>query len=1028
MKKILFLILFFASLASFGQVYDYQVQAADILQSDNYFVWKGDTIRKDSIAYLDNHIDSIRVKYINGQFSKWIANSEKIRQWIANNHVSSIAFSGTTTKTLTLNQVNGGTKTAMFTDLDQQTLSTTASGNTRTITISGGNSVGFDVSDPTKEPVFSKGDLNSGNAALTVTNGTSRLVSGTATISVASGYSIPSTASQTSWNNKQNQLNGTGFVKASGTTISYDNSTYEPAFSKNTAFNKNFGITSGTVLEGRTFGTAANSATTDFAPASGSGNYIQNGTATQTANFNISGNGTIGNSININSSSTTGHKLGYEGADPYFRMFRASGGSPNTFSWQISVIGGSMFKIGWSLADKGGETISSYADKFSINSSGDAVVQYTIKATTAKLTNLTDGYIPYHISDASGLGNTQMYISGGGGGDEKLNIGTVGGNSGIHFKHLTGTNATDMYLIGGNDENGTSGLNVYNSSFAGIFKITNSGNVGVGYSTGTEISNNKLAVNGSGYFNGSIRATTAKFTTGATAEYFWKCTNSDGSGGWFPIAASNVYKGTYDASNNTPALTNGTGTQGWYYRVVISGTQNFGGGNITFSIGDDVYYNGSIWQRVPGQGYALQPATASVLGGVKIGSGVTVQADGTISVSTAYRPDSWVPAWSDITLKPTTVSGFGITDAMTTAHAANIVTSTNISNWNTAFGWGNHAGLYRPISYVPSWSEITSNPFSFASSANGQLIHYNSASGKWENWTPNYLTSFTETDPVFSVHTVHNIVNGTGFLKNNGSGTWSWDNSTYLTGITSAQVTTALGYTPYNSSNPAGYITSSALSGYATQSWVSSNFDKYTSWLVSANYSSPYNVHSGGQVDFYNGSGVTVALSAITGGFRITPSLDIYGLATIANPTTSYYIPITSTGLNSKITIAQIEGLIGTTTGSASRLIMRDSSADAYAHNFILSSDRRLKKNIIDLPNTDWTNKIEFKQFQFKDDPKEKTRYGVIAQDVEKIAPQLVSTDSEGNKAVAYIDLLIAKIAELEKRIKILENESFKNR
>ncbi|WP_396190638.1 hypothetical protein, partial [Flavobacterium sp.] len=35
-----------------------------------------------------------------------------------------------------------------------------------------------------------------------------------------------------------------------------------------------------------------------------------------------------------------------------------------------------------------------------------------------------------------------------------------------------------------------------------------------------------------------------------------------------------------------------------------------------------------------------------------------------------------------------------------------------------------------------------------------------------------------------------------------------------LTGITSGQVTTALGYTPYNATNPAGYITSSALSGY----------------------------------------------------------------------------------------------------------------------------------------------------------------------------------------------------------------------
>jgi hypothetical protein len=37
----------------------------------------------------------------------------------------------------------------------------------------------------------------------------------------------------------------------------------------------------------------------------------------------------------------------------------------------------------------------------------------------------------------------------------------------------------------------------------------------------------------------------------------------------------------------------------------------------------------------------------------------------------------------------------------------------------------------------------------------------------------------------------------------------------FITGITGSDVTTALGYTPYNSSNPAGYITSSALSGYA---------------------------------------------------------------------------------------------------------------------------------------------------------------------------------------------------------------------
>jgi hypothetical protein len=56
-------------------------------------------------------------------------------------------------------------------------------------------------------------------------------------------------------------------------------------------------------------------------------------------------------------------------------------------------------------------------------------------------------------------------------------------------------------------------------------------------------------------------------------------------------------------------------------------------------------------------------------------------------------------------------------------------------------------------------------------------------------------------------------LNGTGFVKANGT-TITYDNSTYLTSINSSQVTTALGYTPYNATNPNGYITSSALSSY----------------------------------------------------------------------------------------------------------------------------------------------------------------------------------------------------------------------
>jgi hypothetical protein len=50
-------------------------------------------------------------------------------------------------------------------------------------------------------------------------------------------------------------------------------------------------------------------------------------------------------------------------------------------------------------------------------------------------------------------------------------------------------------------------------------------------------------------------------------------------------------QGFWNASTNTPTLANGTGVQGYYYVVSVGGTVNFGAGNITFTVGDWVYYN-----------------------------------------------------------------------------------------------------------------------------------------------------------------------------------------------------------------------------------------------------------------------------------------------------------------------------------------------------------------------------------------------------------------------------------------------------
>ena len=72
---------------------------------------------------------------------------------------------------------------------------------------------------------------------------------------------------------------------------------------------------------------------------------------------------------------------------------------------------------------------------------------------------------------------------------------------------------------------------------------------------------------------------------------------------------------------------------------------------------------------------------------------------------------------------------------------------------------------------------------------------------------------------------VNGVVNLPAYPSLSGYATESWvNNKGYITGITSAMVTTALGYTPYNSTNPSGYITSAALNGYATESWVGANY------------------------------------------------------------------------------------------------------------------------------------------------------------------------------------------------------------
>lgn len=95
------------------------------------------------------------------------------------------------------------------------------------------------------------------------------------------------------------------------------------------------------------------------------------------------------------------------------------------------------------------------------------------------------------------------------------------------------------------------------------------------------------------------------------------------------------------------------------------------------------------------------------------------------------------------------------------------------------------------------------------------------------------------------------------------------------------------------------------------------------------------------------------------------------------------------------------------------------STAAIYAANgFFDTSDARVKTNVveIDASKADVVRLVEFDRTD-----KKHHGYGVIAQELEKVYPEMVNTDSEGFKSVNYNELAMVKIKYLEDKVARLE-------
>ena len=80
------------------------------------------------------------------------------------------------------------------------------------------------------------------------------------------------------------------------------------------------------------------------------------------------------------------------------------------------------------------------------------------------------------------------------------------------------------------------------------------------------------------------------------------------------------------------------------------------------------------------------------------------------------------------------------TDPVFSAHVSSGILQTNINNWNAAYAWGDHS----TAGYITTFGSISNhNDVVLTNLASNQLLQYNGSD--WVNWTPNYLTTESDT-------------------------------------------------------------------------------------------------------------------------------------------------------------------------------------------------------------------------------------------------------------------------------------------
>lgn len=944
---------------------------------------------------------------------------------------------------------------------------------------SGGTSAQFLMAD---------GSVSSGNSGTVTSVGLSApsgfsvsgspvTSSGTLALGFAVGYSLPSDATQATWSSKQNALNGTGFVKIVGTTISYDNSTYYLASNPSgyisgitslmvtnalgyTPYNATnpSGYISGNqtiTLSGDVSGSGATAITTTLATITqgATGSFVK---ITLDTKGRVTGNVAVGSSDITSALGYTPYNStnpsGYISGITSLMVTNALGYIPYNSSNPSGYISGITSGM---VTTALGYTPVTNARQLTINGTTydlSADRSWTISGTIG---GLTSGFIPKATS-ASTLGNSLIYDNGTSVGINTISPGyalqvdgasTAGFVTSIVAKNPS-TNAASAVKIGF-DAGGTIWGEIgasYNSNnpYLGFYvransekmRLTDAGNVGIGTTSPLALLNVVASGTKSTIAIGNTAASTYSqlLMYGGATKYNWSIG-----------AQYNV--------NNALEITPSTATEGTTFStpvVTILQSGNVGIGTTTpgykLDVSGEVRAN-NLFRTTDGTNIGLFGSSVFASNVIGIGSSNNVplvfgtnatermRLDTAGNLGLGVTPSAWGTQNTVLQLLNNTslISRSGFTALARNVYYTTSDVAAYISN-DVATNYLQISGEHRWLNAVSGIAGATmtqtqamtldaSGNLMVGTTTAGSKLHINGA-------TSGIAIKTNHTAPYTFLYSYINNANGVGFDNLTG------DLGVYINGAYRMYLNTS-GNVLIGTTTDVGYkLDVSGQGRFNNAVILNRNSTSASSYFLLTTASSPdwfigTNSIGTNLNNFYiyrYGIGNVLDLSASTGAATFSSSVTINtAIGLRINGSTESTLALNNTGggtewrFNSYTnSILYFQSGGGSTNAfylTASGAGVFSSSATATA--FYESSDKTIKTLLVDNYQTKGIESITAKLYTKNG----KEELGYFAQDVQGILPSAVTMGTNGLLNLSYREVLVAKVQSLEQRVLELETQ-----